>query len=160
VDRKNKASSLTGTSRRCAVRFGGITISRCEDGLLVEEWSVTGALGLLRCASAAPGTRSCRPQVPLPAGQVARRRPLTGACYDRPVTMKREDVLRWIEGHRAAAARAEEIEEVPMCPHDAFRGAMELIDLDPALFDALDPEREEGVEAARAAWARLLAHLR
>jgi hypothetical protein len=73
--------------------------------------------------------------------------------------MKREDVVRWIEGHRAAAARAEEVAEVPMSPHDSFVAAMELLDLDPALFDAPDPEREEGVDQARAAWALLRARL-
>jgi predicted ester cyclase len=30
------------------VRFNGITISHVEDGLIVEDWSVTDALGMLR----------------------------------------------------------------------------------------------------------------
>ncbi len=74
--------------------------------------------------------------------------------------MKREDVVHWIESHRAAAARVEEIDEVPMSAHDSFVAAMELLDLNPALFDLADPDRAEGVEAARAAWACLRARLR
>lgn len=84
------------------------------------------------------------------------RRDSTPACYDRAVTMKREDVLRWVEGHRAAAARAEEVADAPMSPHEAFRAAMAPWGLNPALFD--EPEdsvRREGVEAVRAAWACL-----
>ena len=30
------------------VRFNGITISRFENGLIVEDWSVTDTLGMLR----------------------------------------------------------------------------------------------------------------
>jgi hypothetical protein len=70
--------------------------------------------------------------------------------------MKREDVLRWVEGQRAAADRAEEIAEVPMSPQEAFRAAMALWGLNPALFDEPeDPVRKEEVEGVRAAWARL-----
>jgi len=39
---------VTGTNRGRRVRFGGITISRFEDGLIVEDWTVTDTLGLLR----------------------------------------------------------------------------------------------------------------
>ncbi len=39
---------VTGSNRGRRVRFGGITISRFEDGLIVEDWSVTDTLGLLR----------------------------------------------------------------------------------------------------------------
>jgi hypothetical protein len=39
---------VTGANRGRRVRFGGITISRFEDGLIVEDWSVTDTLGLLR----------------------------------------------------------------------------------------------------------------
>jgi hypothetical protein len=72
------------------------------------------------------------------------------------MTMKREDILRWIEGHRAADAMADELRTAVMSPHDSFVAAMALWNLNPALFDAPeDPERIEGAEAARAAWARL-----
>jgi predicted ester cyclase len=30
------------------VHFNGITISHVEDGLIIEDWSVTDALGMLR----------------------------------------------------------------------------------------------------------------
>jgi hypothetical protein len=30
------------------VRFSGITISRFENGMIVEDWSVTDTLGMLR----------------------------------------------------------------------------------------------------------------
>ena len=36
------------------VAFTGITISRCEDGRLVEEWEITDAVGLLRQVGAIP----------------------------------------------------------------------------------------------------------
>lgn len=39
---------VTGTSYGRRVRFNGITISRFEDGLIVEDWSVTDTLGMLR----------------------------------------------------------------------------------------------------------------
>jgi predicted ester cyclase len=39
---------VTGTSRGRRVRFNGITISRFENGLIVEDWSVTDTLGMLR----------------------------------------------------------------------------------------------------------------
>ena len=39
---------VTGSHRGRRVRFRGITISRFEDGLIVEDWSVTDTLGLLR----------------------------------------------------------------------------------------------------------------
>ena len=39
---------VTGNSRGKRVRFNGITISRFKDGLIVEDWSVTDTLGLLR----------------------------------------------------------------------------------------------------------------
>jgi predicted ester cyclase len=38
---------ITGTSGRRHVRFNGITISRFEDGLIVEDWSVTDTLATL-----------------------------------------------------------------------------------------------------------------
>jgi hypothetical protein len=37
---------VTSYGRR--VRFNGITISRFENGLIVEDWSVTDTLGMLR----------------------------------------------------------------------------------------------------------------
>lgn len=39
---------VTGTSRGRRVRFSGITISRFEAGLIVEDWSVTDTLALVR----------------------------------------------------------------------------------------------------------------
>jgi hypothetical protein len=39
---------VRGTSHGRRVQFDGITISRFEDGLIVEDWSVTDTLGLLR----------------------------------------------------------------------------------------------------------------
>lgn len=39
---------VTGVSHGRRVRFNGITISRFVDGLIVEDWSVTDTLGLLR----------------------------------------------------------------------------------------------------------------
>jgi hypothetical protein len=38
---------VSGTHRGRPVRFGGITISRFEDGLIVEDWSVVDALSML-----------------------------------------------------------------------------------------------------------------
>ncbi len=50
VDGDNVASRFvvegTGWGRR--VRFNGITISRFEDGMIVEDWSITDTLGMLR----------------------------------------------------------------------------------------------------------------
>jgi hypothetical protein len=39
---------VTGTRGRRRVRFGGITISRFEAGLIVEDWSVIDTLALAR----------------------------------------------------------------------------------------------------------------
>lgn len=39
---------VTGTNRGRRVRFSGITISRFENGRIVEDWSVTDTLGMLR----------------------------------------------------------------------------------------------------------------
>jgi predicted ester cyclase len=39
---------VTGTHRGRRVRFNGITISRFENGRIVEDWSVTDTLGMLR----------------------------------------------------------------------------------------------------------------
>lgn len=39
---------VTGINHGRRVRFNGITISRFENGLIVEDWSVTDTLGLLR----------------------------------------------------------------------------------------------------------------
>lgn len=39
---------VDGESHGRRVRFGGITISRFENGLIVEDWSVTDTLGMLR----------------------------------------------------------------------------------------------------------------
>ena len=36
------------------VEFSGITISRCRDGRIVEEWELTDTLGLLRQVGALP----------------------------------------------------------------------------------------------------------
>ena len=39
---------VSGTNRGRRVRFNGITISRFENGRIVEDWSVTDTLGMLR----------------------------------------------------------------------------------------------------------------
>jgi len=39
---------VTGTNRGRRVQFNGITISRFENGRIVEDWSVTDTLGMLR----------------------------------------------------------------------------------------------------------------
>ena len=39
---------VSGKSFSRTVRFNGITISRFKDGLIVEDWSVTDTLGMLR----------------------------------------------------------------------------------------------------------------
>ena len=39
---------VEGSSLGRRVRFNGITISRFENGLIVEDWSVTDTLGMLR----------------------------------------------------------------------------------------------------------------
>jgi predicted ester cyclase len=39
---------VSGKSYGRRVRINGITISRFKDGLIVEDWSVTDALGMLR----------------------------------------------------------------------------------------------------------------
>ena len=39
---------VSGIAYGRAVRFNGITISHMEDGLVVEDWSVTDTLGMLR----------------------------------------------------------------------------------------------------------------
>ncbi len=47
-DRVTSRIVVSGTSHGRRVRFNGITISRFENGLIVEDWSVTDALGMLR----------------------------------------------------------------------------------------------------------------
>ena len=47
-DRVASRFVVTGTSRGRRVRIQGITISRFENGLIVEDWSVTDTLGMLR----------------------------------------------------------------------------------------------------------------
>jgi len=47
-DRVASRFTVTGRSGRRRVRFGGITISRFANGRIVEDWSVTDTLGLLR----------------------------------------------------------------------------------------------------------------
>jgi predicted ester cyclase len=39
---------VTGTSYGRKVKFSGITISRFEDGLIVEDWSVTDTFGMMQ----------------------------------------------------------------------------------------------------------------
>lgn len=39
---------VSGENRGRRVRFNGITISRVENGLIVEDWSVTDTLGMLK----------------------------------------------------------------------------------------------------------------
>lgn len=47
-DRVASRFIIEGTHRGRRVRFNGITISRFEDGLIAEDWSVTDTLGMLR----------------------------------------------------------------------------------------------------------------
>jgi len=47
-DRVTSRFVVSGTCRGRRVRFNGITISRFENGLIVEDWSVTDTLGMLR----------------------------------------------------------------------------------------------------------------
>ena len=47
-DRVTSRFIVEGRVHGRAVRFNGITISRFEDGLIVEDWSVTDTLGMLK----------------------------------------------------------------------------------------------------------------
>jgi predicted ester cyclase len=47
-DRVTSRFVVSGTSYGRRVHFNGITISRFENGLIVEDWSVTDTLGMLR----------------------------------------------------------------------------------------------------------------
>ena len=47
-DRVTSRFVVTGTNRGRRVSFNGITISRFQDGRIVEDWSVTDTLGMLR----------------------------------------------------------------------------------------------------------------
>lgn len=47
-DRVTSRFVVEGTHRGRHVSFNGITISRFENGLIVEDWSVTDTLGMLR----------------------------------------------------------------------------------------------------------------
>ena len=47
-DRVTSRFVVSGTISGKRVRFNGITISRFKDGVIVEDWSVTDTLGMLR----------------------------------------------------------------------------------------------------------------
>lgn len=47
-DRVTSRFVVSGNTFGKRVSFNGITISRFEDGLIVEDWSVTDTLGMLR----------------------------------------------------------------------------------------------------------------
>lgn len=47
-DRVTSRFVVSGKSFGKRVRFNGITISRFKEGLIVEDWSVTDTLGMLR----------------------------------------------------------------------------------------------------------------
>jgi len=47
-DRVTSRFVVSGKTFARTVRFNGITISRFKDGLIVEDWSVTDTLGMLR----------------------------------------------------------------------------------------------------------------
>ncbi len=47
-DRVASRFVVSGMSYGRRVRFNGITISRFENGLIVEDWSVTDTMGMLR----------------------------------------------------------------------------------------------------------------
>lgn len=48
ADRVTSRFVVSGNSFGKRVRFNGITISRFKDGLIVEDWSVTDTLSMLR----------------------------------------------------------------------------------------------------------------
>lgn len=47
-DRVTSRFTVTGKNYGRVARFNGITISRFKDGLIVEDWSVTDTMGMLR----------------------------------------------------------------------------------------------------------------
>src|SRR4030095_1477430 len=47
-DRVTSRFVISGVCFGKSVRFNGMTISRFKDGLIVEDWSVTDTLGMLR----------------------------------------------------------------------------------------------------------------
>lgn len=63
-DRVTSRFVVNGTGLGRRVRFNGITISRFQDGFIVEDWSVTDTLGMLRqlglLRSLVVGARSLR----------------------------------------------------------------------------------------------------
>ena len=76
--------------------------------------------------------------------------------------MNPEDLRRWVENHRAAAARERALmRDKPLPPSEAFAAALSLMLLNESLngspFDRTDPVSEREDEEARAAWAKLRA---
>jgi predicted ester cyclase len=80
---------VTSTSYGRRVRFNGITLSRFAGGLIVEDWSVTDALGMLRqlglWRSLLVGVRQWRA---LAAVRAARPAPASPSC---PVASRRAE---------------------------------------------------------------------
>jgi hypothetical protein len=60
-DRVASRFVVTGTSYGRPVRFNGITISRFDNGLIVEDWSVTDTIGMLRQLGAWNGSHGNSP---------------------------------------------------------------------------------------------------
>ncbi len=77
--------------------------------------------------------------------------------------MNRDDIRRWAENHRAAAAR-ELAELQPLSPEESFASAMALLEFDERLngspFERRDPVTEREDAAMYEAWAKLRARWR
>lgn len=76
--------------------------------------------------------------------------------------MNPEDIRRWVENHRVAAARERELmRDKPLPPSEAFAAAFSLMvfneQLNGSPFERIDPVSEREDEEARAAWAKLRA---
>ena len=76
--------------------------------------------------------------------------------------MNPDDIRRWAENHRAAAARERELaREHPLSPADSFAAAMSLLVLFEKLhgspFDRRDPVSEREDAESREAWTKLRA---
>ncbi len=80
--------------------------------------------------------------------------------YNEP--MDPDDIRRWVENHRAAAAReAAELRRRPLNAQEAFAAAMALLAFDEACngspFERRDPVSEREDEAMWETWAKLRA---
>jgi hypothetical protein len=76
--------------------------------------------------------------------------------------MNPDDIRRWADDYRAAAARERaELRNRPLSPSDAFEAALSLLALYEKLhgspFERIDPVSEREDAEAREAWAKLRA---